>query len=407
MRRGLDLAAALVARPPVLFLDGPTTGLQPRSQIELWAVIEDLVREGNMLLLTTDWRARPARRPDLGRRPRQGHRRGHLGQLKAKLGMAVSRSGWRRDQAQQVAKNPRRGRRRRPDHRRRPGPGAGRGTGRGRGGPALDARRCDGPRAATARAQAGRRVPRPHRRLSRTARWATARTSRRARQGRSDERGHLCRPAGGASSWALRDTGGGRPQPARLRALPDMVMFTPWFRRSCSRCCSGMSAARSAACGAELRQLSDPRHRRADVLFSAGTTGFALADDKQKGFVKRLRSCRWPGSRSPAAGGVRHAGQRAGAGGAADHRLRGRVPAGQRAGLWRPWLCCCCSRSRSAWATRWSGWWWQPGERNAATFPIIFPLTFASSAFVPVETMPSWPQGFATHEPVSVHAPGR
>ena len=43
-----------------------------------------------------------------------------------------------------------------------------------------------------------------------------------------------------------------------------------------------------------------------------------------------------------------------------------------------------------------------PESVNAATFPIIFPLTFASSAFVPVETMPSWLQGFATHQPVSV-----
>lgn len=39
---------------------------------------------------------------------------------------------------------------------------------------------------------------------------------------------------------------------------------------------------------------------------------------------------------------------------------------------------------------------------NAATFPIIFPLTFASSAFVPGQTMPSWLQGFASHQPVSV-----
>jgi len=43
-----------------------------------------------------------------------------------------------------------------------------------------------------------------------------------------------------------------------------------------------------------------------------------------------------------------------------------------------------------------------PEAVNAATFPIIFPLTFASSAFVPVQTMPSWLRGFATHQPVSV-----
>jgi ABC-2 type transport system ATP-binding protein len=53
MRRRLDLAAALVARPPVLFLDEPTTGLDPRSRVELWAMIEELVAEGTTVLLTT------------------------------------------------------------------------------------------------------------------------------------------------------------------------------------------------------------------------------------------------------------------------------------------------------------------------------------------------------------------
>jgi ABC-2 type transport system ATP-binding protein len=55
MRRRLDLAAALVARPPVLFLDEPTTGLDPRSRIDLWAVIEQLVAGGTTLLLTTQY----------------------------------------------------------------------------------------------------------------------------------------------------------------------------------------------------------------------------------------------------------------------------------------------------------------------------------------------------------------
>jgi ABC-2 type transport system ATP-binding protein len=55
MRRRLDLAAALVARPPVLFLDEPTTGLDPRSRLGLWAVIEGLVAEGTTVLLTTQY----------------------------------------------------------------------------------------------------------------------------------------------------------------------------------------------------------------------------------------------------------------------------------------------------------------------------------------------------------------
>ncbi|MGI8576305.1 MAG: ATP-binding cassette domain-containing protein [Egibacteraceae bacterium] len=55
MRRRLDLAASLVNRPQVLFLDEPTTGLDPRSRRELWEVIETLVREGTTLLLTTQY----------------------------------------------------------------------------------------------------------------------------------------------------------------------------------------------------------------------------------------------------------------------------------------------------------------------------------------------------------------
>src|SRR4051794_15432147 len=55
MRRRLDLAAALVARPPVIFLDEPTTGLDPRSRLELWETIEALVAEGTTVLLTTQY----------------------------------------------------------------------------------------------------------------------------------------------------------------------------------------------------------------------------------------------------------------------------------------------------------------------------------------------------------------
>jgi ABC-2 type transport system ATP-binding protein len=55
MRRRLDLAAAMVARPPVLFLDEPTTGLDPRSRLELWRTIEELVADGTTVLLTTQY----------------------------------------------------------------------------------------------------------------------------------------------------------------------------------------------------------------------------------------------------------------------------------------------------------------------------------------------------------------
>ncbi|MGW0354810.1 ATP-binding cassette domain-containing protein [Nocardia nova] len=55
MRRRLDLAGALVANPPVLFLDEPTTGLDPRARMDLWDVIEELVAGGTSLLLTTQY----------------------------------------------------------------------------------------------------------------------------------------------------------------------------------------------------------------------------------------------------------------------------------------------------------------------------------------------------------------
>jgi ABC-2 type transport system ATP-binding protein len=55
MRRRLDLAGAIVAEPPVLFLDEPTTGLDPRSRNELWTAIRDLVNRGSTVVLTTQY----------------------------------------------------------------------------------------------------------------------------------------------------------------------------------------------------------------------------------------------------------------------------------------------------------------------------------------------------------------
>ncbi|GIG41784.1 ATP-binding cassette domain-containing protein [Cellulomonas phragmiteti] len=55
MRRRLDLACALVAEPAVVVLDEPTTGLDPRSRLQMWEVITDLVRAGTTLLLTTQY----------------------------------------------------------------------------------------------------------------------------------------------------------------------------------------------------------------------------------------------------------------------------------------------------------------------------------------------------------------
>ena len=78
LRRRLDLAASLVASPPVLFLDEPTTGLDPRSRLGLWDVISSLAREGTTVFLTTQYLEEADRLAnsiaviDLGRIIRQG-----------------------------------------------------------------------------------------------------------------------------------------------------------------------------------------------------------------------------------------------------------------------------------------------------------------------------------------------
>lgn len=55
MRRRLDLAASLIAQPPLIFLDEPTTGLDPRTRVQMWETIRRLVREGSTVLLTTQY----------------------------------------------------------------------------------------------------------------------------------------------------------------------------------------------------------------------------------------------------------------------------------------------------------------------------------------------------------------
>jgi ABC-2 type transport system ATP-binding protein len=55
MRRRLDLAGALITSPPIIFLDEPTTGLDPRSRLGMWDIINERVRSGSTLLLTTQY----------------------------------------------------------------------------------------------------------------------------------------------------------------------------------------------------------------------------------------------------------------------------------------------------------------------------------------------------------------
>jgi daunorubicin resistance ABC transporter ATP-binding subunit len=95
MRRRLDLAAALVARPRVLFLDEPTTGLDPQSRNDLWEVIESLVGGGTTVLLTTQYLEEADRLASTLAVLDHGHviAEGTPSELKAELGATVLEVG--------------------------------------------------------------------------------------------------------------------------------------------------------------------------------------------------------------------------------------------------------------------------------------------------------------------------
>lgn len=211
---------------------------------------------------------------------------------------------------------------------------------------------------------------------------------------------------GGGLVWALRDAAAmaGRNL-RRLTRQPEQIvfnlvspiMFVLLFRYVFGGAIGGLQ-------GLNYVNYLIPGIAVQTVLFSAGTTGFALADDLQKGFIKRLRSL--PMARSAVFGGRVASDTLINAFGLAVLILTG-FAVGFRPSSFPGLLLAALLLLLFALAVSLGyaliGLTVRSAEAvNAATFPIIFPLTFASSAFVPVETMPSWLQGFATHQPVSL-----
>jgi daunorubicin resistance ABC transporter ATP-binding subunit len=107
MRRRLDIAAALVAKPPVLFLDEPTTGLDLFSRNELWEMIRELVRDGTTVLLTTQYLEEADRLADRVAVIDHGHviANDTPAALKAKLGDTVAELGFEDEERAERARS--------------------------------------------------------------------------------------------------------------------------------------------------------------------------------------------------------------------------------------------------------------------------------------------------------------
>lgn len=211
---------------------------------------------------------------------------------------------------------------------------------------------------------------------------------------------------GSALGWAVRDALAiaGR-NVRRLARQPEQIvfnvvspiMFTLLFRFVFGGAIGGLQ-------GVNYVNYLIPGIAVQTVLFSAGTTGFALAEDLQKGFVDRLRSL--PMARSAVFVGRVLADTLNNAVGLVILLITGFIvgfrPASAGGLLLSVVLLLLFALAVSLGYALIGLSVRSPEAVNAATFPIVFPLTFASSAFVPVMTMPDWLQGFATHQPVTV-----
>ena len=298
MRRRLDLAGALVAEPPVLFLDEPTTGLDIRSRVELWVVIRELVAKGldRAPHDAVPRGGRPAGRRDRRHRPRQGDRPGHLRR-------AEGPGRWRAHRGHRGDGRPAR---RTPErcsqkfavgeiHVDEPArtlldPVVGR---RGRARPGASSART---RKVAAHDVGLRRPTLDDVFLASPATWPRTRTTP----------GSATATTRAAKSDALKEATevtivkAYRRRVRRHRRLAKRNVIkikrsltsssSSCSRRSCSCCCSATCSATRSSPGGHYREFLIAGIFAQTVLFGATFTGAGIAEDMQKGIINRFRS---------------------------------------------------------------------------------------------------------------------